>query len=150
VLTVADEGVLVGPRIVIRDRDAKWSAPVRQLLNESGIRVGQTPYQAPTAHAYAERFVRSVRDDCLDRVIPFGERHLRRRLAECIAHDPRERIIRGWRTRSSRRGVRGGRVAGFTAARVSGGSSLMTTARPDRARRSPQPFGPAVGHYGTI
>ncbi len=38
-------------------------------------------------------------------------------------------------------------MAGFTAARVSGGSSIMTTARPDRARWSPQPFGPAVGHY---
>ncbi len=95
VLTVADEGVLVGPRIVIGDRDATWSAPVRQLLNESGIRVGQTPYQAPTANAYAERFVRSVRDECLDRVIPFGERHFRRTLAEFLAHDHRERNHQG-------------------------------------------------------
>ena len=63
VRTVAEEGVLVGPRIVIGDRDATWSAPVRQRLNESGIRVGQTPSQAPTATAYAERCVRSVRDE---------------------------------------------------------------------------------------
>jgi putative transposase len=51
-LTAADEGVLVGC-----DRDAKWSAPVRDRLGEAGIRVVQTPFQAPNANAYAERFV---------------------------------------------------------------------------------------------
>ena len=95
VLTVADEGVLVGPCILICDRDAKWSAPVRQLLNESGIRVVQTPYQAPNANAYAERFVRSIRDECLDRVILVGERHLRRTLAEFVVHYPAERNHQG-------------------------------------------------------
>jgi transposase InsO family protein len=94
-LTVADEGVLVGHGILICDRDAKWSAPVRQLLHESGIRVVQTPYQAPNANAYAEHFVRSIRAECLDRVIPFGERHLRRTLAEFMAHYHRERNHQG-------------------------------------------------------
>jgi transposase InsO family protein len=82
---------LEGPRALA----GAWNAPVRQLLNESGIRVVQTPYQAPNANAYAERFVRSVRDECLDRVIPFGERHLRRTLAEFIAHYHRERNHQG-------------------------------------------------------
>jgi putative transposase len=76
-LTAADEGVLGGHRVLICDRDAKWSAPVRARLGEAGIRVVQTPFQAPNANAYAERFVRSIKDECLTRMIPFGERHLR-------------------------------------------------------------------------
>ena len=94
-LTAADEGVLVGHRVLICDRDAKWSAPVRRLLEDSGIRVVQTPYQAPNANASAERFVRSIRDECLNRVIPFGERHLRRTLTEFVEHDHGERKHQG-------------------------------------------------------
>ena len=41
----------------------------------------QTPFQAPNANAYAERFVRSIKEECLNPVIPFGERHLRRTIA---------------------------------------------------------------------
>jgi transposase InsO family protein len=55
-------------------------------LGEAGIRVVQTPFQAPNANAYAERFVRSIKHECLNRVIPLGERHLRRTIAEFIAH----------------------------------------------------------------
>jgi hypothetical protein len=81
-LTATDDGPLVDHRVLICDRDAKWSAPVRARLGEAGIRVVQTPYQAPNANAYAERFVRSIKEECLDRVIPFGERHLRETIAE--------------------------------------------------------------------
>jgi transposase InsO family protein len=55
----------------------------------------QTPYQAPNANAYAERFVRSIKDECLHRVIPFGERHLRRTIAEYVEHYHRERNHQG-------------------------------------------------------
>src|SRR5450759_2291090 len=65
-LTAADEGVLIGNRVMICDRDAKWSAPVRERLGEAGIRVVQTPFQAPNANAYAERFVRSIKHECLN------------------------------------------------------------------------------------
>ncbi len=94
-LTAADEGVLVGHRVLICDRDAKWSAPVRERLGEAGIRVVQTPFQAPNANAYAERFVRSIKHECLNRVIPFGARHLRRTLAEFVEHYHRERNHQG-------------------------------------------------------
>src|SRR5450759_3907301 len=94
-LTAADEGVLIGHRVLICDRDAKWSAPVRERLGEAGIRVVQTPFQAPNANAYAERFVRSIKHECLNRVIPFGERHLRRTITEFIAHYHRERNHQG-------------------------------------------------------
>ena len=68
---------------------------MRERLSEAGIRVVQTPFQAPNANAYAERFVRSIKHECLNRVIPFGERHLRRTIAEFVAHYHRERNHQG-------------------------------------------------------
>ena len=94
-LTAADDGPLVGRRVLICDRDAKWSAPVRERLNEAGIRVVQTPFQAPNANAYAERFVRSIKYECLNRVIPFGERHFRRTIPEFVEHYHGERNHQG-------------------------------------------------------
>ena len=94
-LTAADDGVLAGHHVLICDRDRKWTPSVRRLLATSGIRIVQTPFQASNANAYAERFVRSIKDECLNRVIPFGERHLRRMLAEFIEHYHRERNHQG-------------------------------------------------------
>ena len=94
-LTATDDGVLIRHRVLICDRDAKWSAPVRKRLSEAGVRVLQTPYHAPNANAYAERFVRSIKQECLNRVIPFGERHLRRMIAEFVAHYHCERNHQG-------------------------------------------------------
>jgi putative transposase len=94
-LTAADDGVLVHHGVLICDRDAKWSAPVRARLGEAGIRVVQTPFQAPNANAYAERFVRSIKQECLNRVIPLGERHLRRTMAEFVEHYHQERNHQG-------------------------------------------------------
>jgi putative transposase len=54
-----------------------------------------TPYRAPNANAYAERFVRSIKDECLRRVIPFGEGHLRRTIAQYVEHYHRERNHQG-------------------------------------------------------
>ena len=72
VLTAADDGVLRGHRILICDRDTKWSKPFRQTLADGGIRVVQTPFQAPNCNAYAERFVRSIKEECLNHVIVTG------------------------------------------------------------------------------
>jgi transposase InsO family protein len=94
-LTDADDGLLIGHRVLICDRDAKWSAPVRERLGEAGIHVVQTPYQAPNANAYAERFVRSIKQECLNRVIPLGERHFRRTMAEYVEHYHWERNHQG-------------------------------------------------------
>jgi putative transposase len=98
-ITAADDGLLVRHRVLICDRDTKWSAPVRERLLEAGIRVVQTPYQAPNANAYAERFVRSIKDECLNRVIPLGEHHLRRTIAEYVEHYHRERNHQGLENR---------------------------------------------------
>jgi putative transposase len=75
-LTMADAE---SGRVLICDRDTKWSGPFRECMREAGIRIVQTPYQAPNANAYAERFVRSIKEECLDRIIPFVEHyHLER------------------------------------------------------------------------
>ena len=55
----------------------------------------QTPFQAPNANAYAERFVRSITHECLARMIPLGERHLQRALREFVAHYCGERNHQG-------------------------------------------------------
>jgi putative transposase len=81
--------------VLICDRDAKWSAAVRDRLREAGIRVVQTPYQAPNANAHAERFVRSIKEECLDRMILLGERHLRRAVTEFVVHYHSERNHQG-------------------------------------------------------
>jgi putative transposase len=94
-MTAADDGLLVQHRLLICDRDTKWSASVRARLSEAGIRVVLTPYQAPNANAYAERFVRSIKEECLDRLIPIGERHFRRAITEYVAHYHHERNHQG-------------------------------------------------------
>lgn len=94
-LTAANEGMLRSHRALICDRDRCWSPSFQQVLRTAGIRMVQAPFQAPNANAYAERFVRSIKDECLHRVIPFGERHLRRTLTACIEHYHRERNHQG-------------------------------------------------------
>ena len=95
VLTAADDGILRGHRILICDRDTKWSTTCRQTLADGGIRVVQTPFQAPNCNAHAERFVRSIKEECLDQVIVLGEAHLRRTLTAFVAHYHRERNHQG-------------------------------------------------------
>ena len=62
------------------------------LLGDAGVDVVQTPFQAPNANAYAERFVRSIKQECLDRIVP---RHFRRALQEFVDHYHRERNHQG-------------------------------------------------------
>jgi len=71
-LTDAVEGFLAGHRVLICDRDGKWTEGFRDIVEGSGARVVLTPSQAPNANAYAERFARSIREKCLDRLILFG------------------------------------------------------------------------------
>jgi putative transposase len=94
-LTAADLGFRREHAILICDRDRTWSRAVRQHLGDAGVRVVQTPERAPNANAYAERVGRSIKEECLDRVIPLGERHFRRMLAEYVAHYHGERNHQG-------------------------------------------------------
>ena len=94
-LTMADASVVGARRMLICDRDRKWSRDVRRVLEEAGIHVVLTPERAPNANAYAERFVRSMKEECLDRIIPIGERHFRGAIAEYVEHYHQERNHQG-------------------------------------------------------
>jgi transposase InsO family protein len=93
-VTAAEDGVLIGHRVLICDRDRKWSQAVRQQFGDASLRVVQTPVRAPNANAYAERFVRSIKEECLDRMIPLGERHFRCAITEFVEHYHLERITK--------------------------------------------------------
>jgi transposase InsO family protein len=95
-LTAADDGILRAHRVLICDRDRKWSGEVRRALGDAGIRVVQTPLQAPNANAHAERFVRSIQEECLDRIVPLGERHFRRPSQNSWRTTIASGTIRGW------------------------------------------------------
>jgi transposase InsO family protein len=82
-------------RFLVRDRDAKFSGPFDEVLETEGIRVIRTPIRAPRANAFAERFVRTVRRECLDHVLIYGRRHLERVLQAYVAHYVEERPHRG-------------------------------------------------------
>ena len=94
-LTDPVDGVIGPGRMLICDRDPKWSSAVEAFLHHEGVRVIRTPPRAPNCNAYAERFVRSIKEECLDRQILIGERHLRRAMAEFVAHYHAERNHQG-------------------------------------------------------
>src|SRR5262249_12419502 len=75
-----------GPRFLLHDRDAKYGPEFDRLAAASGIEVIRTPIRAPRANAVCERFLGSVRRECVDHVLVLGEWHLRRVLAEYVAH----------------------------------------------------------------
>jgi putative transposase len=91
-LTMAETSV---PAVMICDRDRKWSGDVRRQLRDAGVRVVKIPERAANANAYAERFVRSIKEECLDRLVPLGERHFRRAVTEYVDHYHRERNHQG-------------------------------------------------------
>lgn len=66
-----------------------------ELLRAAGAHSVRLPPRSPNLNAYAERFVGSIRRECLDRVIPFGDRHLRRVVEEYVEHFNRERPRQG-------------------------------------------------------
>ena len=94
-LTDAVDGVLLGKRYLIHDRDRLFTAEFQKMLSEVGIVSVKLPPRSPNLNAYAERFVRTIKESCLDRLILFGEGSLRRAVREFVAHYHLERNHQG-------------------------------------------------------
>jgi putative transposase len=82
-------------RFLIHDRDSKFTAAFDEIFRSEAIKVVHTPIRAPQANAYAERFVRTIRAECLDWLLIVGRRHLETVLRVYTAHYNRERRHRG-------------------------------------------------------
>jgi hypothetical protein len=94
-VTDAVDGILNGKRYLIHDRDPLFTTEFQDILASVGVAAVKLPPQSPNLNAYAERFVRSSRDACLDRLILFGEASLRRAIQHFILHCHEERNHQG-------------------------------------------------------
>ena len=83
---LAVDGGLDNVRFLIRDRDAKYTVPFDEVFRSEGLKIVHTPIRAPRANAFAERWVRTVRAECLDWIPVLGRRHLDRVLRAYVDH----------------------------------------------------------------
>ena len=94
-LTDARDGFLRGVQYLILDRDPLYSAAFRRLLRESGVTPLVLPAWSPNLNAFAERFVGSAKSECLYRIVPLGEGHLRTAVREFVLHYHEDRPHQG-------------------------------------------------------
>ena len=85
-LTDIDSGALRHQKYLLHDGDTKFCAGFRSILRDGGVEPLRLPPRSPNLNAFAERWVRSVKEECLSRLILFGEASLRRALNEYVAH----------------------------------------------------------------
>jgi transposase InsO family protein len=83
-MTLDDEDVR--PRFLVRDRDSKFTREFDEVFRSEGIRLIKAPVRAPKARSHAERWVGTVRRECLDRLLILGRRHLQHVLATYVLH----------------------------------------------------------------
>ena len=94
-LTDAEAGALRGQRYLLHDRDTKFCDRFRSILRAGGVEPLRLPASSPNLNAFAERWVRSVKEECLSKLVLFGEASLSRVLREYVAHFHSERNHQG-------------------------------------------------------
>jgi putative transposase len=94
-VTMEEWGFLAPGQYLIHDRDTKFCAAFQQIIDDAGIERVILPPRAPNLNAYAERWVRSVKEECLSQVILFGEASLRHALTQYVEHFHHERNHQG-------------------------------------------------------
>jgi putative transposase len=94
-VTMEEWGVLQKCRYLLHDRDTKYARSFRAIIESGQVKTLALPARSPNLNAYAERWVRSVKEECLSKLILFGERSLRRALTEYVAHFHAERNHQG-------------------------------------------------------
>jgi transposase InsO family protein len=96
-LVDGEEGFLKGKRYLLMDRDALFTAEFRRTVEAAGVKAVRLPPRSPNLNAFAERFVLSIKSECLERIVPIGEGHLRKVVAQFVDHYHRERNHQGIR-----------------------------------------------------
>jgi transposase InsO family protein len=94
-ITMEEWGFLSPGQYLIQDRDGKYCPAFQQIIDTAGVTRVPLPPRSPNLNAYAERWVRSVKEECLSRLILFGEASLRYALAQYVAHFHHERNHQG-------------------------------------------------------
>jgi hypothetical protein len=128
-LVDADEGFLTGKRFLLLDLDPLYTTAFRELLRAAGVTPIRLSANSPNLNAYAERFVRSIKSECLSKLVLLGENHLRTAVREYVAHYHTERTTRVSRVGSSSRQPVPRRPAPSCAVSPSAGSCASTTGR---------------------
>ncbi len=94
-LTDEVDGFLKGMRYLIHDRDPLFTAAFRDILRTGGVKCLKLPAHSPNLNAYAERFVLSIKSECLNKLVLLSERHLRVAVSEFVEHYHDERNHQG-------------------------------------------------------
>lgn len=89
------DGALLRTRFALHDRDTKFCSSFQTILKSSGVQPILLPPRSPNLNAFAERWVRSIKEECLSKLILFGESSLRRTAAEFTKHYHHERNHQG-------------------------------------------------------
>ena len=92
------EGFFKGKRYLIHDRDPLYTHEFLSMLADAGIESVKLPPRSPNLNAYAERFVRSIKEECLEQMILFGEDALRNSIREFLDHFHQNAIIKACET----------------------------------------------------
>ena len=85
-LTDSQGGILIGKRYLIHDRDPLFTAEFLRMITETGVETVKLPPRSPNLNAVAERFVRSIKESCLNRMIFIGEESSRKAIQNFVAH----------------------------------------------------------------
>jgi putative transposase len=94
-LTDGVDGFLIGKRYLIHDRDPLFTDEFRGVLAAAGVKCLRLPARSSDLNSIAERFVLSIKSECLSKLVPLGESHLRRAVSEYVAHYHLERNHQG-------------------------------------------------------
>jgi transposase InsO family protein len=122
---------------LIHDNDSKFTEAFDTVFASERIKIIHTPYRAPNANAYAERWVRTVREECLDKILVLSEGHLRRVMRDYVAYYNGACRIKGSSSRYPKRRHLRQATAQLAVEMCWEALSTTTTARPRNFRILP-------------
>jgi putative transposase len=115
ILTDCVDRISEQTRYLILDRDPLYTKAFRMMIEDAGVKTVRLPARSPNLNSHTERWIGSLRAECLSRIIPLGERHLRRTIASYADHYHMERKHQGL----------GNRLINPVAAKTNGGTGRI-------------------------